>query len=86
MKFFYEFEFLGVAANAGFLSGFSGIESSPGPELPRIEFLDKFNGLVSSSSSSSLSPCSFILTDSQIIKMGFDFSPLICRRKPEEVR
>ncbi|XP_043707267.1 uncharacterized protein LOC122656715 [Telopea speciosissima] len=30
-------------ANAGFLSGFSGIESIPGPELPQIDFLNRFN-------------------------------------------
>ncbi|XP_038889576.1 uncharacterized protein LOC120079457 [Benincasa hispida] len=30
-------------ANAGFLSGFSGIESVPGPELPQIDFLNRFN-------------------------------------------
>ncbi|KAL2906673.1 putative E3 ubiquitin-protein ligase rbrA [Bienertia sinuspersici] len=30
-------------AQAGFLSGLSGIESVPGPELPSIEFLQKFN-------------------------------------------
>ncbi|GAY36763.1 hypothetical protein CUMW_024360 [Citrus unshiu] len=32
-----------VPAKAGFLSGFSGIESVPGPELPQIEFLNRFN-------------------------------------------
>ncbi|KAL7240642.1 hypothetical protein ACSBR2_006318 [Camellia fascicularis] len=31
-------------AEAGFLSGFSGLESMPGPELPQIEFLNRFNG------------------------------------------
>ncbi|KAK6931305.1 hypothetical protein RJ641_003098 [Dillenia turbinata] len=31
------------AANAGFLSGFSGIESVPGPQLPEIDFLTRFN-------------------------------------------
>ncbi|GMN41950.1 hypothetical protein TIFTF001_011165 [Ficus carica] len=30
-------------AKAGFLSGFSGIESVPGPELPQIDFLSRFN-------------------------------------------
>ncbi|KAJ8445501.1 hypothetical protein Cgig2_031314 [Carnegiea gigantea] len=30
-------------AEAGFLSGLKGIESVPGPELPKIEFLDRFN-------------------------------------------
>ncbi|XAR55916.1 hypothetical protein NMG60_11036155 [Bertholletia excelsa] len=30
-------------AKAGFLSGFSGIESVPGPQLPSIEFLNRFN-------------------------------------------
>ncbi|TXG56588.1 hypothetical protein EZV62_017901 [Acer yangbiense] len=30
-------------AKAGFLSGFSGIESVPGPDLPQIEFLERFN-------------------------------------------
>nr|GMD27412.1 uncharacterized protein LOC109166264 [Ipomoea batatas] len=30
-------------ANAGFLSGFSGIESVPGPELPQIDFLNRWN-------------------------------------------
>ncbi|CAO2830244.1 unnamed protein product [Amaranthus hypochondriacus] len=30
-------------AQAGFLSGSSGIESVPGPELPSIEFLNRFN-------------------------------------------
>ncbi|XP_021718436.1 uncharacterized protein LOC110686155 [Chenopodium quinoa] len=30
-------------AQAGFLSGSTGIESIPGPELPNIEFLDRFN-------------------------------------------
>ncbi|KAK1296690.1 hypothetical protein QJS10_CPB15g01342 [Acorus calamus] len=29
--------------DAGILSGFSGLESMPGPELPRIDFLNKFN-------------------------------------------
>lgn len=30
-------------AKAGFLSGFPGIESVPGPKLPEIEFLNRFN-------------------------------------------
>jgi hypothetical protein len=33
-----------VAVNAGILSGFSGLESVPGPDLPRVEFLEKWNG------------------------------------------
>lgn len=31
------------AANAGLLSGSTGIESVPGPELPKIDFLNRFN-------------------------------------------
>ncbi|KAI3429189.1 uncharacterized protein J3R85_008618 [Psidium guajava] len=30
-------------AKAGFLSGLPGIESVPGPQLPQIEFLERFN-------------------------------------------
>ncbi|PPS17459.1 hypothetical protein GOBAR_AA03120 [Gossypium barbadense] len=30
-------------AKAGLLSGFPGIESIPGPQLPEIEFLNRFN-------------------------------------------
>ncbi|OVA00730.1 hypothetical protein BVC80_9083g14 [Macleaya cordata] len=30
--------------NAGILSGFSGLESMPGPQLPQIDFLNRFNG------------------------------------------
>ncbi|KAF8717968.1 hypothetical protein HU200_025432 [Digitaria exilis] len=30
--------------NAGILSGFSGLESRPGPDMPRLEFLEKWNG------------------------------------------
>ncbi|CAN4124562.1 unnamed protein product [Withania somnifera] len=30
-------------ANAGFLSGSSGIESVPGPELPKVDFLNRWN-------------------------------------------
>ncbi|XP_006348715.1 uncharacterized protein [Solanum tuberosum] len=30
-------------ANAGFLSGYTGIESVPGPELPKIDFLNRWN-------------------------------------------
>ncbi|PKA49758.1 hypothetical protein AXF42_Ash004299 [Apostasia shenzhenica] len=30
--------------NAGFLSGFSGLESVPAPQLPDIDFLKKWNG------------------------------------------
>nr|CAB3496702.1 unnamed protein product [Digitaria exilis] len=29
--------------NAGILSGFSGLESRPGPDMPRLEFLEKWN-------------------------------------------
>ncbi|TVU47968.1 hypothetical protein EJB05_07586 [Eragrostis curvula] len=29
--------------NAGILSGFSGLEAVPGPDLPRVEFLEKWN-------------------------------------------
>lgn len=29
------------------MSGFSGIESVPGPQLPQIDFLNRFNGLIS---------------------------------------
>lgn len=36
----------GFPAQAGILSGFSGIESVPGPELPRVEFLNRWNGNV----------------------------------------
>lgn len=36
--------FPAVAAKAGFLSGLPGMESVPGPELPKIEFLERFNG------------------------------------------
>lgn len=32
------------AAYAGFLSGFPGIESVPGPQLPQVDFLTRFNG------------------------------------------
>ncbi|KAI8527542.1 hypothetical protein RHMOL_Rhmol12G0083300 [Rhododendron molle] len=39
--------FFSNPAKAGFLSGFPGIESVPGPELPKIEFLSRFNGLIS---------------------------------------
>lgn len=34
-----------LAANAGFFSGSTGLESVPGPELPKIEFLDRWNGM-----------------------------------------
>ncbi|KAK4403081.1 hypothetical protein Sango_1048800 [Sesamum angolense] len=30
-------------AHAGFLSGLSGIESVPGPQLPQVDFLNRFN-------------------------------------------
>ncbi|KAI4314105.1 hypothetical protein L6164_027042 [Bauhinia variegata] len=30
-------------ANAGLMSGFPGIESVPGPQLPQIDFLNRFN-------------------------------------------
>ncbi|WJX62707.1 hypothetical protein P8452_47672 [Trifolium repens] len=30
-------------AHAGFLSGISGLESVPGPQLPQIDFLKRFN-------------------------------------------
>ncbi|XP_010554296.1 PREDICTED: uncharacterized protein LOC104824066 [Tarenaya hassleriana] len=30
-------------ASAGLMSGFPGIESVPGPELPQIDFLNRFN-------------------------------------------
>ncbi|CAA0828734.1 Unknown protein [Striga hermonthica] len=30
-------------AHAGFLSGISGIESVPGPQLPKVDFLARFN-------------------------------------------
>ncbi|KAK7274904.1 hypothetical protein RIF29_16005 [Crotalaria pallida] len=30
-------------AHAGFMSGFSGIESVPGPQLPQIDFLNRLN-------------------------------------------
>ena len=33
-----------TAVNAGILSGFSGLESTPGPDLPRLEVLEKWNG------------------------------------------
>ncbi|PUZ42246.1 hypothetical protein GQ55_9G568700 [Panicum hallii var. hallii] len=36
-------------ASAGILSGFSGLESTPGPDLPRLEFLEKWNGQLLSS-------------------------------------
>ncbi|XP_022734842.1 uncharacterized protein LOC111288285 [Durio zibethinus] len=32
-----------IPAKAGLLSGFSGIESVPGPQLPQIDFLNRFN-------------------------------------------
>ncbi|GMI83429.1 hypothetical protein like AT2G03420 [Hibiscus trionum] len=32
-----------IPAKAGLLSGFPGIESVPGPKLPEIEFLNRFN-------------------------------------------
>jgi hypothetical protein len=38
---------LGFAAKAGIMSGFSGLESIPGPQLPQIDFLNRFNGLFS---------------------------------------
>lgn len=39
-------ELFGVAAKAGLLSGSTGIESIPGPELPKLDFLNRFNGLL----------------------------------------
>jgi len=42
----YELNFFSYfAAHAGFMSGISGLESVPGPELPQIDFLKRFNGL-----------------------------------------
>jgi len=32
-------------AHAGFMSGISGIEAIPGPQLPQIDFLKQLNGL-----------------------------------------
>ena len=32
------------SAEAGLMSGSPGIESVPGPELPKLEFLERFNG------------------------------------------
>ncbi|OMO71903.1 hypothetical protein COLO4_27931 [Corchorus olitorius] len=32
-----------IPANAGLMSGFPGIESVPGPQLPQIDFLNRFN-------------------------------------------
>ncbi|KAK8937285.1 hypothetical protein KSP39_PZI012114 [Platanthera zijinensis] len=32
-----------TSVNAGFLSGFSGLESVPGPQLPEVDFLKKWN-------------------------------------------
>lgn len=37
------FFFWSNPAHAGFLSGFSGLESIPGPQLPEIELLNRFN-------------------------------------------
>lgn len=34
-----------VIAHAGLLSGFPGLESVPGPELPKIDSLSRFNGI-----------------------------------------
>lgn len=34
------------SAEAGLMSGSPGIESIPGPELPKLEFLDRFNGTI----------------------------------------
>ncbi|KAK3013708.1 hypothetical protein RJ639_009799 [Escallonia herrerae] len=39
------FKLLDLTATAGFMSGSSGIESVPGPELPQIDFLNRFNGI-----------------------------------------
>lgn len=37
--------FLVFSAMAGLLSGIPGIKSVPGPQLPSIDFLNRFNGL-----------------------------------------
>jgi hypothetical protein len=53
--------FMGVAVNAGILSGFSGLESVPGPDLPRVEFLERWNGqLLSHSVQFIQTPCTFV--------------------------
>lgn len=36
----------GFAAGAGILSGSTGLESMPGPQLPQIDFLNRWNGLI----------------------------------------
>ncbi|KZV16863.1 hypothetical protein F511_39147 [Dorcoceras hygrometricum] len=33
------------SAHAGIFSGFSGIESVPGPQLPSLDFLNRYNGM-----------------------------------------
>lgn len=36
----------GFAAGAGILSGSTGLESMPGPQLPQMDFLNRWNGLI----------------------------------------
>lgn len=74
------FWFFLLAAKAGFLSGFSGIESVPGPQLPQIDFLNRLNGLILSNFLLILWFCA--LSSSFMRHNGLS----LCRRKPEEVR
>lgn len=70
---------LNSAAKAGFLSGFPGIESVPGPKLPEIEFLNRFNGLILTND--------YHYANTQFkLNMSNGFILLFFyRRKPEEV-
>lgn len=73
--------FFFFAAKAGLLSGFPGIESIPGPQLPEIEFLNRFNGLIYRSHHN---PLTFVVWILKLALKNIGF--WLCRRKPEEVR
>lgn len=73
--------FPGFAAKAGLMSGFSGLESIPGPQIPQIDFLNRFNGLMLNF------PVQFRLyMKLDFLSLLFNWDALCCRRKPEEVR
>lgn len=72
-----EFSGIWFAVNAGILSGFSGLESVPGPQLPQFDFLNKWNGLRPAHYLFYVQICSSLILSSSIV---FRLSKRIIRR------
>ncbi|CAN0896477.1 hypothetical protein LINGRAHAP2_LOCUS18517 [Linum grandiflorum] len=73
-------------AKAGLMSGFSGIESVPGPELPKMDFLTRFNVYVADENQKKYAEDDARFKSSPILKELLEKSKLNQEKNKKEIQ